>query len=144
MNKQKQGRLRRQPRQPVRSTRKILGVVWSFSSDETAQDAVRDIRAKKYELRPGSFATDAAFYSTSDDEGHCLILVGSGSMFDGGFLATCGACVQKYGGTRLQESTRTQAMVKWADGQWQKSQKQQRKTTRRLMKEMIRKMTPRE
>ncbi len=133
MNRQKQGRLKRPPRQSVRHVRKILGAVWSTPSDEAAQDAIREITAKRYELHPGSSATSAAFYSASDDQGWCLVLVGSGDMFNGAFLAGCGMCIQRHGGARLPESERTQAMIKWADGRWQKSQKEDRRTTRRLL-----------
>ena len=138
MNRKKQRRLRRPSHKQVRDISKILGAVWSLPSDEAAQSAIHEIASRRYELRPGSLATSAAFYSASDDEGCCLILVGSGDMFDGGFLATCSMCVQRRGGVWLPESARTQAMIKWADGQWQKSQKQESIRARRLVAELER------
>ena len=114
---------------------KVLSAVWGVPSLQAAQDAIREITAKRYELRPGSFATRIAFYSAQDDEGHCVILVGYGSMFDGGFLARCGMCVEQQGGARLPQSQRTQRMVEWAHSEWQKSQKEERRKARRLLAE---------
>lgn len=119
----------------VREDRKVLGAVWSVPSDEAAQQIITELERMLISglLHPGQFARTAAFYSAGDDEGWCLILVGSGEMFGGGFLARCGLCAARRGGIRVPDSPRAKAMIAWADGRWQKSQKEKRRQMRQIL-----------
>lgn len=127
MRSRRRGPFRAPSKKPIRLKRMITGIVWNVPSGEAAQDGAREIR--QIPCNPGPQITDATVFPRSDEDGHYIVLVGSGDMFSIEFMTQCGRCAQKYGGNKVER----QDLVSWAYTEWWKLYKERRKQDQILL-----------
>ena len=132
--KKRQQQWRSPDRGPVHMRNAFTMIAWGVPSWEVGEAAIRDIKRKiaRDKLTCGPEISIYDFFTASDEEGACVILIGVGTMFAVRFAAACGSCLQHHNGSRLAESKRTRALADQVKTVWRKERKSKRKETRQL------------